>query len=49
MFHDSVDVFFDSKEFPTGFNIFDFNGVSNEDPETIELLLKTLPCSILLI
>lgn len=31
MFHDSVDLFLSSKEFPIGFNIFDFNGVSNED------------------
>ena len=35
MFHDSVDVMFDSKEFPLGFNIFDFNGISNLDVKTI--------------
>jgi len=49
MFHDSVDLFLNSKEFPIGFNIYDFNGVANEDYKTIELLLKTLPKSVLLI
>ena len=49
MFHDSVDVILDSKEYPLGFNIFDFNGISNLDAKTIELLLKTLPNSLLLV
>ena len=35
MFHDSVDVMFNSKEYPLGFNIFDFNGISNLDAKTI--------------
>jgi hypothetical protein len=49
MFYDSVDVMLDSKEYPLGFNIFDFNGISNLDPKTIELVLKTLPKSLLLV
>ena len=49
MFHDSVDVMLDSKEFPLGFNIFDFNGISNLDPLTIELLIKSIPNSLILV
>ena len=49
LFHDSVDIIFASKEFPTGFNVIDFNGQANDDYQMIELLLTILPRTVLLV
>ena len=49
LFHDSVDVMFDSKDYTSKFNIFDFQGFACTDHLLIEGLLRELPCSILFI
>ena len=41
MFHDSVDIIFDTKSVPIGFNILDFHGkLANKDFELINLMIK---------
>ena len=50
LFHDSVDLAFDSKENPMGFNLFDFQGkLANFDFELIRLLFDHLPNCYLLV
>lgn len=49
LFHHSVDVMFDSKEFPSGFNIFDFHGFANKDVNLIEGLLRAVPYSLIIL
>ena len=49
LLHDSVEIMFDSKEFPSGFNIFDFQGYANNDDILLEGLLQTLPYSLILL
>lgn len=43
LFHNSVDVMFDSKEFPSGFNIYDFQGLASSDYKLIVGLLSRMP------
>lgn len=50
LWHDSVDVIFDSKEIPLGFNVFDFHGkMANYDFQMIKDLFEWLPNTYLLV
>lgn len=50
LYHDAVDIIFESKNIPMGFNVLDFQGrLANRDFELIRVLLKCLPNTSLLI
>ena len=50
LFHDSVDVVFDSKDIPMGLNLFDFQGrFANYDMSFIDKILTHLPNTFLLV